>query len=160
MSMNQIIETVRGFDGALVLQPGPGSDFPELAWGDAFFYYAPGGQVPTAVQPYGTIITKNYPDDTTCDLDEPDRGRVNLHVGRGRAGELVGACAPDTTSGDGVPPSGRVPSDTFLAHPVYGDTGWVCVVDPCERTSGAVLTLLREAHDSARRRYDRRRSVG
>lgn len=69
MSMEQIIETVRGFEGALVVVPEPGGDFPEIAWGDAFFYYAPDGRMPRSTQPYGTIVTKNYPDDSASDLD-------------------------------------------------------------------------------------------
>ncbi|MCK0116944.1 DUF6194 family protein [Isoptericola sp. S6320L] len=148
MSMDQIISAVRGFDGALVLQPRPDDGTLDIAWGDAFFYYAPDGQVPTTVQPYGTIVTKNYPDDTTCDLDEPGRWRVNVQVGRDRVHELV----------EHVPASRRVPTDTWTRHPVYGDLGWVCVVDPAERTTPAVLALLRDAHSAARRRYERRRA--
>lgn len=37
MSMEQILETVYGFDGVVVLAPTPGSEFPEIAWGDHFF---------------------------------------------------------------------------------------------------------------------------
>lgn len=154
-----MISEVQELPGVLVLQPGPGSEAPELAWGDAFFYYAPDGRVPTTVQPYGTIVTKNYPDDTSCDLDRPGRWRVNIHVGRERSAELGVVNAPNgarDVGAAGVPPSGDVPPDVLLAHPVYGDMGWVCVVDPGERTSGTVLTLLREAHHAARRRYERR----
>lgn len=147
-SMDQIVETVRAFDGALVLEPRAGDGTPELAWGDAFFYYAPDGQVPTTVQPYGTVVTKNYPDDVSCDLDRPDRWRVNVHVGRERARELV-----SDREHDAVVP------DVLLPHPLYGDLGWVCVVNPGERTSDAVLGLLRAAHDAARRRYERRRGL-
>lgn len=50
MSMEQILETVRGFDGILELAPVEGSGFPEVAWGDHFFYYAPDGQVPLRTQ--------------------------------------------------------------------------------------------------------------
>ena len=63
MSIEQIIFLVRGFDGALVLAPTEGSDAPEIAWGDYFFYYAPDGRVPRNRQSYATIVTKNYPDD-------------------------------------------------------------------------------------------------
>ncbi len=149
-SMDRIIETVRAFDGVLVLEPRPGDGTPEIAWGDAFFYYAPDGQVPTTVQPYGTVVTKNYPDDTSCDLDRPGRWRVNVHVGRERARDLVG----------GEVASGDVEADVLLPHPVYGELGWVCVVDPADRTMPQVLDLLREAHDDARRRYERRRARG
>ncbi|MGF0118190.1 DUF6194 family protein [Promicromonospora sp. Marseille-Q5078] len=147
-SMDQIIATVRAFDGVLVLEPGPGDGAPEIAWGDAFFSYAPDGQVPTTGQPYGTIVTKNYPEDDTCDLDRPDRWRVNVHVGRDRLRELVEDRGPE----DAVVP------DALLPHPVYGGLGWVCVVNPAGRTSSTVLDLLREAHDAARARYERRRA--
>lgn len=49
MSMEQILEAVRGFDGVLELAPTAGSEYPEIAWGDHFFYYAPdlSGNSPT-----------------------------------------------------------------------------------------------------------------
>jgi len=144
MEMQEIIETVRGFEGVLVVEPEAGSDFPELSWGDAYLYYAPDGRMPERTQPYGTIITKDYPDDTSSALDAPDRFRVNIHVGRERAESLVEA-DPDPTD-----------VDVFHRHPLYGSSGWVCVIDPAERTGDAVLTLLREAHEAARSRAGRR----
>lgn len=146
MSMEQIIATVRGFEGALVVVPEPGGDFPEIAWGDAFFYYAPDGRMPRSTQPYGTIVTKNYPDDSASDLDPPGRWRVNVHVGRTALPELVGA-RYDLAA-----------ADVVLTHPVYGPLGWICVVNPGERTTGTVVRLLREAHEAARARAARRRS--
>ncbi|MEU3980430.1 DUF6194 family protein [Streptomyces sp. NPDC026672] len=151
--MEQIITTVRGFTGALVLVPEPGGDFPELAWGDAFFYYAPDGRVPRDVQPYGTIVTKDYPDDTASDLDPPDRWRVNVRVGRATFRELTG----EEPRALGRPRDFAV-TDTVLPHPVYGALGWICVVDPGARTTDTVLALLRDAHDAARARFERRAS--
>ncbi|MFD7293566.1 DUF6194 family protein [Streptomyces sp. NPDC059897] len=150
--MEHLIKTVRGFDGALVLAPEPGGDFPEIAWGDAFFYYAPDGQVPQATQPYGTIVTKNYPGDELSDLDAPDRLRVNIQVDRAAFPALTGDSAPDS-----APDYAAV--DTVLPHPVYGAQSWICVVNPGERTSESVLRLLRTAHDAARSRYERRRQA-
>jgi hypothetical protein len=144
--MEQIIATVRGFDGALVVVPEPGGDFPEIAWGDAFFYYSPDGVMPRTTQPYGTVVTKNYPDDGASDLDPPGRWRVNVHVGRTALPEVDG---------------GRydlAAADVLLPHPVYGRLGWICVVNPGERTTGTVVRLLREAHEAARARAERRRS--
>ena len=145
MSMEQIIATVRGFDGALVVVPQPGGDSPEIAWGDAFFYYAPDGRMPRTTQPYGTIVTKNYPDDTASDLDCPGRWRVNVHVGRRALPELVGE-QEDLAA-----------TDVLLPHPVYGALGWICVVNPGVRTTETVVRLLREAHEAARAREARRR---
>ncbi|MFF1720226.1 DUF6194 family protein [Streptomyces sviceus] len=143
--MEQIIATVRDFDGALVVVPGPGGDSPEIAWGDAFFYYAPDGRTPRHTQPYGTIVTKDYPDDTASDLDPPGRWRVNVQVGRAALPELLGQRHDPAEA------------DVLLPHPVYGALGWICVVNPGERTTGTVVRLLREAHEAARARAARRR---
>ncbi|MFE1836313.1 DUF6194 family protein [Streptomyces sviceus] len=144
--MEQIIATVRGFDGALVVVPEPGGGSPEIAWGDAFFYYAPDGRTPRNTQPYGTIVTKDYPDDTASDLDPPGRWRVNVQVGRTALPHLLGERHDPATA------------DVLLPHPVYGSLGWICVVNPGERTTGTVVRLLREAHEAARARAARRRS--
>ncbi|WP_313546200.1 DUF6194 family protein [Leifsonia aquatica] len=37
-------------------------------WGDTFCYVAPDGQVPPNTQPYATIVTKDYPEDTLSAL--------------------------------------------------------------------------------------------
>ncbi|MGW7102117.1 DUF6194 family protein [Streptomyces sp. NPDC054838] len=143
--MEHVIATVRGFADALVVVPEPGGDLPEVAWGDAFFYYAPDGRMPRNVQPYGTIITKNYPDDTASDLDPPGRWRVNVHVGRAAFRELTDEGPHDFAA-----------SDRVLPHPVYGAFGWVCVVNPGQRTTETLLRLLRSAHDAAHCRFVRR----
>ncbi|KJL25725.1 hypothetical protein RN51_00519 [Microbacterium oxydans] len=148
--MQEIIAEVRSFDGVLVVAPEAGSEFPELSWGDAYFYHAPDGRVPERTQPYGTIITKDYPDDTSSALDTPGRFRVNIHVGRERAESIIEAGS--LTGGDTDPTA----VDVFRPHPLYGTAGWVCVIDPAEATEGAVLALLREAHEAARSRTGRR----
>ncbi|PQZ60219.1 hypothetical protein CQ040_03885 [Microbacterium sp. MYb54] len=144
MEMQKIIDTVRGLDGVFVVEPEAGSDFPELSWGDTYLYYAPDGRMPERTQPYGTIITKDYPDDTSSALDTPGRFRVNIHVGREQTESIVDADADPTAA------------DVFHRHPLYGSSGWVCVINPAERTADAVLTLLREAHEAARSRIERR----
>ncbi|MFI9617197.1 DUF6194 family protein [Streptomyces sp. NPDC052023] len=153
--MEQIIATVQSLDGALVLVPEPGGDFPELAWGDAFFYYAPDGQIPKNVQPYGTIVTKNYPDDTASDLDSPGRWRVNVNVDRATFQELTGE-EPRSISR----PRDYAAADSVMPHPVYGPLGWISVVNPGERTTDTVVQLLRTAHEAARARFARRHEPG
>ena len=158
MSMEQILSAVKDLDGVLILAPQPHSEFPEVAWGDAFFYYAPDGQVPQHIQPYGTIVTKDYPDDTASRLGAvesgPDRWRVNIHVDRKAFEQLTGETPRELTR-----PRDFTTLDEFAPHPVYGRLGWVAVVNPAERTMGTVIELLREAHDSARTRYRRRREA-
>ena len=144
MQMHEIISHVRSLEGVLVVEPDENGPYPRLAWGDAFFYYAPDGVMPERTQPYGTIITKDYPDDTTSDLNGSDRFRVNIHVGRERVASLA---APDVDPAE---------PDAFALHPVYGDAGWISVVNPGARTADAVLLMLEEAHEAARARSLRR----
>lgn len=146
MSMEQIIDTISNFDGVLVLAPDADSGFPELAWGDYFFYYAPDGQIPHNVQPYATIVTKDYPDDTQSRLDSEGRWRINIHVGQRVLREVAaGGDAPDFAA-----------TDTLLPHPVYSAQGWIAVVNPAQRTLARVLDAVRDAHADARRRYERK----
>lgn len=78
------------------------------------------------------------------------RFQVNIHVGRERAESII--AAGSRTGGDTDPTA----VDVFRPHPLYGTAGWVCVIDPAEATEGAVLALLREAHEAARARTGRR----
>lgn len=143
MDMQQIVETVRRLEGVLVVIPDASSTMPPLSWGDAYFYYAPDGVMPERTQPYGTIVTKNYPEDDASHLDEPDRFRVNIHVGRERAAAVVA----NHTAPEAV--------DVIFPHPLYGAAGWVSVVNPASRTADTVLALLHDAHEAARDRANR-----
>lgn len=65
MRMDQLLTENRSFEGVLELAPDEGGPFPAITWGDHFFYYA------------------------------PDRWRANIHVGRQRFVEVLGADAKD-----------------------------------------------------------------
>ena len=77
MSLDELLATIRTFEGVLELAPTEGGPYPPIAWGDHFFYYAPDGGVPQNQQPYATVVTKDYPDDDACGLDDPGRWRLN-----------------------------------------------------------------------------------
>jgi hypothetical protein len=150
--MQRILDEVRTFDGLLELAPEPGGEYPELTWGDHFFYYAPDGQTPRNRQPYATIVTKNYPDDTLSRLGSDGRWRLNIHVGSREFAELLG-----------YPPGEIDPSevdysavDVFIPHPLYGTSGWVAVVVPGPATIDRALEALRHAHLADRQRVERR----
>jgi len=153
MTIDEIIEFTESLGAVLTLRPGPGDGTPEIAWGDVFFYYAPDGQVPAATQPFATVVTKDYPGDERSRLDRPGVFRLNIDAGRahflahlGRSPRAVAAAPEDPSAGD-----------TLVAHPVYGSAGWLSVVDPGPRTTGALRELLRAAHERARERSERRR---
>lgn len=147
MSIDEIIEFVEGLGGVLTLRPGPGDGSPELAWGDVFFYYSPDGVVPKNIQPFATIVTKDYPGDEGSRLNRPDTFRLNFFASKEEFRRWTGR--EEATQDPSV-------SDTVLAHPVYGTMGWLAVVNPGPRTETPVLELLRAAHGLARTRYERR----
>lgn len=151
MRIDEIIQFIEGLGGVLVLRPLPGDGSPEISWGDAFMYYAPDGVVPE-VQPFATIVTKDYPDDRESRLDRPGTFRLNVAAGAAEFRRRTGRepREPATEQVD------RSEADVVFAHPVYGQLGWLSVVDPGPRTRTAVLELLRVAHGLARGRLERR----
>lgn len=154
MTMDEVIEFVKSFDGALAVIPGPGDGSPEIAWGDAFFYYAPDGTMPKATQPFATIVTKNYPDDERSCLDRPGAFRVNVAAGKPAFVEWTGH-QPGEPAAD-IDPS---VDDSVFAHPVYGSLGWLAVVNPGPSTTQATRDMLRKAYELARSRYERRLAI-
>ncbi|ROR46813.1 hypothetical protein EDD39_5104 [Kitasatospora cineracea] len=158
--MDEIIDFTAALDGVLTLRPAPGDGTPEISWGDAFFYYAPDGALPKTGQPFATVVTKDYPGDTTSRLDRPGAYRVNIAAGKEELAHRTGRTpAPGTDGTDGA--DGADDSDdTVIAHPVYAAAGWLAVVNPAGRTTEDVRQLLRTAHRLARTRYERRARPG
>lgn len=152
MIMHEIIDRFHSLDGLLHIAPEPDSPYPELLWGDHFFYFAPDGEVPANTQPFATITTKDYPDDTASRLSAPDRWRLNLHIGRARFSELVDEPGPDTEA-DTL--DRQSVADTIHPHPLYSRQGWIAVVNPAGNTEHQLSELLIAAHTDARRRWER-----
>lgn len=150
MRIKDIVDLVSALDGVLVLHPQPGDGTPQIAWGDYFFYYAPDGVVPRT-QPFATIVTKDYPDDSSSRLDRPGCFRVNIAAGGAGFRSHLGH-DPKETPAAAVAASA---SDILVPHPVYASMGWLCVVNPGPKTAAAVTELLQAAHHHARSRSER-----
>ncbi|MGW4244378.1 DUF6194 family protein [Nocardia sp. NPDC004722] len=149
MNIDEITDFIENLGGVLTLAPGPGTPFPEIAWGDRFFYYAPDGEIPTRTQPFATIVTKNYPDDPTADLDHPNTFRLNINAGRQAFTELLGHTPRETPAHPVTPAS----HDTLIPHPTYATAAWLAVVNPGPATEPTIKSLLTEAHHRARTAY-------
>ncbi|MFJ5886154.1 DUF6194 family protein [Kitasatospora cineracea] len=153
MTMDEIIDFTAGLGGVLTLRPAPGDGTPEISWGDTFFYYAPDGTLPKTGQPFATVVTKDYPGDTTSRLDRPGAYRVNIAAGQEELAHRTTGRTDDSDNADDA-------DDTVIAHPVYAAAGWLAVVNPARRTAEDVRQLLRTAHQLARARYERRARPG
>lgn len=151
VSIDDIIDHVAALGGVLVLRPQPGDGSPQISWGDAFFYYAPDGQVP-ATQPFATIVTKGYPDEPRSGRDRSGGFRLNIAVPAARFHQITGS-TPQEAASEAYDAS--VP-DAWFPHPVYGRAGWLCVVDPDEHATDMAMGLLDASHQAARARFERR----
>ncbi len=153
MMHDEVVAMVTALPGVVVQTPGPGSEAPEIAWGDSFFFYDPdevGGDA--RMFPFATIVTKDYPGfDESSRLDRPNVFRLNVNVGRKRFTQLFGF-APSAADEhhDAFDPAAV---DVLVPHPVYGRQAWVSVVCPGPATRDAVRELVAHAHDRAARRH-------
>ena len=153
MTIDEVIADIESLQGVLALRPQPGDGTPEIAWGDSFFYYAPDGVIPQT-QPFATIITKDYPDDAGSRLGRPGAFRVNVAAGSSQFRRWTGHEPRDLPAAPIDPVD-----DVVLAHPVYGELGWLCVTNPGPHAGESLLELVRSAHAAARARHERRESL-
>ncbi|PRY30539.1 hypothetical protein CLV70_10491 [Pseudosporangium ferrugineum] len=148
--MDDIIDHARTLDAVLILRPQPGDPSPEVSWGDAFIYYAPGGVLPPT-QPFATIVTKDYPDEPPSGLDRPGAFRLNIAAPGADFARVIGSSPRDARNAD----HDTRARDTWFPHPVYGGAGWLSVVNP-DTALPEALSLLEAAHKAARDRHQRR----
>lgn len=141
------------FDGLDVVVASRAAGSPEVAWGDIFFFYDPGRDLPPDRRfPFATIVTKDYADfDCASNLNRPSVFRLNVGVSKETYRSLFGA--QTSLSGAGGDVNGGydfTALDQLLPHPVYGRMHWVCVLNPSAATFQAVVRpLLAEAYDLA-----------
>jgi hypothetical protein len=148
MSPDEIVEFVDKLGGTIVVTASEENGDPEMAWGDTFFFYDPDGvTVPEKRMPFATIVVNDYPGfDEASKLSRPGVFRVNLSVSR----ETFERHSPDGGSID------YTVLDQVIRHPVYSAQSWLSVLNPGAETTESVKTLLTEAHERARARYDKK----
>jgi hypothetical protein len=96
-----VIEYVSGLPGVVTFTASEENAAPEVAWGDTFFFYDPGGNQPANQRlPFATLVVSDYPGwDIESDLDRDGIFRVNVAIGRRDFERLFGyapegACSP------------------------------------------------------------------
>lgn len=121
---------------------------PEIAWGDSFFFYDPGRDIPPDRRfPFATITTKDYGDfDCLSQLNRPGVFRLNIGIGKQTFASLFGGAQ------DGGHDFAAL--DRLMPHPVYGKMYWVSVLNPSTETFTAIQPLLAEAYERRGKRDD------
>lgn len=152
MTQDEVVEYVTSeLEGTQVLVASEDKGAPEVAWGDTFFFYDPENITPREARfPYATIVTNDYPGfDDASDLNRTGVFRVNVWVSRNTYEQQ--------TSTDDVSGFDYTVLDEVIPHPVYGPQSCLSVLNPGSATEGTVKQLLAEAHERARKRYEKRR---
>ena len=129
---------------------------PVDAWGDTFFFYNPGRQLPDEIY-FATLKSQDDDYDRASDLNRPAVFRLNIGISKSTYRSLFGS-QPSRRGADAVVNTGHdfTALDQLLPHPVYGRMFWVCVLNPSAATFQAVQPLLAEAYDLAVSKYAKR----
>ena len=149
MTEDEIIAFVETLPGVERQTAAPDDGSPEIAWGDTFFFYDPGADLPADRRfPFATIVTKDYPDfDTASDLDRSGVFRLNVWVS---ADTVAGLFSVDDEHD-------FTALDVAMPHPIYGAQSWVSIINPGPASTELAERLLTEAHARAILRHERRR---
>jgi hypothetical protein len=118
-----------------------------MAWGDTFFIYDPGRDLPEKRRfPFATIVTQDYGEfDNASQLDRAGVFRLNIGVSKETYAALFGNEAQHDFSA----------LDRLMPHPVYGRNHFVCVLNPSDATFESVKPLVVEAYEIAVKRARR-----
>ena len=155
MTEEEILAFAAALPGVTVVTASEATGAPEVAWGDSFVYYDPPGTDPEAADrrfPFATVVVHDYPGfDEVSELNRDGAFRVNVNVGKRRFEELLGY--PPSRHDERREDHDYTALDRVLPHPAYGQQAWLSVVNPAERTSELVRTLLVEARDRTASRH-------
>jgi hypothetical protein len=140
--------------GTLVVVASEENGAPEVAWGDTFLIYDPERVIPPEKQfPYATVVVNDYPGfDEASNLAREGIYRVNVWVSRETFDRETSGIDPDKVD--------YTVLDEIIPHPVYASQSWLSVLNPGAATEDTTKTLLAEAHERARARYEKQRARG
>ncbi|HEU4909879.1 MAG TPA: DUF6194 family protein [Propionibacteriaceae bacterium] len=159
MTESEIIEYVSGLPGVVTFTASEENAAPEVAWGDTFFFYDPEEDQPANQRlPFATLVVSDYPGwDTESDLDRDGIFRVNIAIGRSDFERLFGYTPKEHAAHHSD--FDYAATDMVIPHPTYASQGWVAILNPGERTSMQLKSLLDNAHRLAVQRHRRRQTA-
>lgn len=121
------------------------------AYGYLFYFYSDDHRMP-----FLTIANSDNDYDKVSNLNREGVFRVNLGIRKETFAELF----PNNPEGGDVTYDFTI-LNTFLPHPDYAKQYFICILNPSEANEDTFRKLVREAHEVAKQRYDRKnRSEG
>lgn len=116
------------------------------AYGYLFFFYSD-----DHMTPFLTIANSDNDYDSVSNLNREGVFRINLGVRPETFAEMFAESGDDDSSC-----TDYTQLNTFLPHPDYAKQHFVCILNPAGENESRIRTLIQEAWELARRRYERR----
>ena len=130
------------------------------SWGERGIFYNPDGRLKRGVYVL-TIKEKDGDNDCSSQLDRQGVWRVNIGVRKSTFRTMFGEIPARPPKGGTVDAAHDFSAlDCIMPHPVYAWMGWICVLNPTERTFDVLRPLIDEAYAYAKEKYGRRMRKG
>jgi hypothetical protein len=121
--------------------------------GDYYLYYDPkDGKGLDRRFPFATLVTSDQ-HDTFSNLAREGVYRLNVGVSKATFQALFPPNEAAPVEGAATTGHDFTALDTIFPHPVYGSMYWLSVLNPSETTFERVKEFLREAYETAEKKY-------
>lgn len=127
------------------------------SWGERGVFYNPDNKLKRGLYIL-TVKEKDGENDKSSNLNRENIYRVNWGVYKDTFRKMFGTIPKRPNKGGIVNMDYDFSStNEILPHPVYAWMGWICVLNPSERTFEELKPLIQEAYKYAKEKYSKKR---
>ncbi len=127
------------------------------SWGERGIFYNPANKLKRGVYIL-TVKEKDGENDNSSDLNRKDIYRVNLGVRKSTFKMMFGIIPKRPCKGGIVDMNYDFKvTDQILPHPVYAWMGWICSLNPTEKTFSELKPYIQEAYEYAKEKYSKKK---
>lgn len=125
-------------------------------WGERGIFYNPNGILKKGVYVL-TIKEKDGENDKSSSLNRSNVYRVNVCLKKETFIKMFDYIPKRPEAGQIVKMDFDFKKmDTIMPHPVYAWMGWVCVLNPSEKTFKELKVMIQESYDFAKEKFAKR----
>ncbi len=126
------------------------------AWGERGIFYNPEEKLKRGVYVM-TVKQKDGDNDKSSQLNREGIYRINTGISKFRFKETFGYIPARPEAGGIVDmPYDFTVENKIIPHPVYAWMGWICVLNPAEKTIEKFMEYIDESYEMAKVKYQKR----
>lgn len=127
------------------------------SWGERGIFYNPGNKLKRGVYVL-TVKEKDGENDKSSILNRDGIYRVNLGIRKSSFIQMFGSIPKRPCKGGIVDMQYDFTIiDKIIPHPVYAWMGWICSLNPSEKTFNELKLYIQEAYEYAKEKYAKRK---